>query len=65
MAAQLPPPGDDHTLYVIDLSGYVFRAYHGVPPLSNSKGEPTHATMGVTNMLLALVRAQRPTAPRP
>jgi DNA polymerase-1 len=61
MAAQLPPPGDDHTLYVIDLSGYVFRAYHGVPPLSNSKGEPTHATMGVTNMLLALVRAQRPT----
>jgi DNA polymerase-1 len=36
MAAQLPPPGDDHTLYVIDLSGYVFRAYHGVPPLSNS-----------------------------
>jgi len=60
MAAALPPPGDDKTLYVIDLSGYVFRAYHGVPPLSNSKGEPTHATMGVTNMLLALVRAQRP-----
>lgn len=60
MATTLPPPGDDRTLYVLDLSGYVFRAYHGVPPLSNSKGEPTHATMGVTNMLLALVRAQRP-----
>ncbi len=60
MATTLPPPGDDRTLYVIDLSGYVFRAYYGVPALSNSKGEPTHATMGVTNMLLALVRSQRP-----
>ncbi len=60
MPAKLPPPGDERTLYVLDLSGYVFRAYHGLPPLSNSKGEPTHATFGVANMLNALVRDRRP-----
>lgn len=60
MPTTLPAPGDDRTLYVIDLSGYVFRAYHGVGPLSSSKGEPTNATFGVTNMLNSLVRNQRP-----
>lgn len=60
MATRLPDPGDPKALYVMDLSGYVFRAYHGVRPLSNSKGEPTHATLGVTNMIMALVRTQRP-----
>jgi DNA polymerase-1 len=60
MATKLPEPGDPKAIYVMDLSGYVFRAYHGVRPLSNSKGEPTHATLGVTNMIMSLVRAQRP-----
>ena len=60
MPTTLPPPGDLKALYVLDLSGYVFRAYHAVAPLSNSKGEPTFATLGVTNMLHALVRNQRP-----
>ena len=60
-AAVLPPPGDPKTLYVMDLSGYVFRAYHAVPPLSNSKGEPTHAVHGVTAMMNKLVTQRRPT----
>ncbi len=60
MPTTLPPPGDPKALYVLDLSGYVFRAYHAVAPLSNSKGEPTFATLGVTNMLHSLVRNQRP-----
>ncbi len=60
MATTLPVPGDEETLWVMDLSGYVFRAYHGVKPLSNSKGEPTHAVFGVTNMLNSLVRNQKP-----
>ncbi len=60
MPTKLPEPGDPKAVYVMDLSGYVFRAYHGVRPLSNSKGEATHATLGVTNMLGALVRAQQP-----
>src|SRR6478752_9479505 len=58
--AQLPPPGSDDTLYVVDLSGYVFRAYHALPPLSSSKGEPTHAVLGTVNMLQKVVNERRP-----
>jgi DNA polymerase-1 len=47
-------------LYVIDISGYVFRAYHALPPLQSPQGEPTHAVLGVTTMLLKLVQDQRP-----
>jgi DNA polymerase I len=53
-------PGADDVLFVLDLSGYVFRAYHALPPLSNSKGEPTHAVHGVASMLHKLLREQRP-----
>ncbi len=60
MVASLPPVGDPKVLYLLDLSGYVYRAYHGLRPLSNSKGEVTHAVMGVANMLMRLVREQRP-----
>jgi DNA polymerase-1 len=38
----------------------VFRAYHALPPLSNSKGEPTHAVAGVASMLLKLLREHEP-----
>ncbi|HEX7478313.1 MAG TPA: DNA polymerase I [Polyangiales bacterium] len=58
--AKLPPAGDAQTLYVIDISGYVFRAYHALPPLQSPKGEPTHAVLGVTTMLLKLVQEQKP-----
>src|SRR5690349_20382157 len=58
--AVLPKPGDTQTLYLVDLSGYIFRAYYAVPPLSNSRGEPTNATYGVTQMLLKLVNDQQP-----
>jgi len=60
MATSLPAPGESNTLYVIDLTGYVFRAYHALPPMSTSRGEPTHAVFGVTQMLLALVQTQEP-----
>jgi DNA polymerase-1 len=60
MPAQLPDPGADGVLYLIDLSGYVFRAYHAIAPLSNSKGEPTHAVMGTVNMLQKVVNERRP-----
>ena len=58
--ATLPPKGDPKTLYVIDISSYVFRAYHALPPLSNSRGEPTHAVQGVTSMLLRLITERAP-----
>ena len=56
----LPPPGDENAFYVIDLSGYVFRAYHAIPPLSNSRGEPTHAVYGTTQMIKLLMDDRRP-----
>jgi DNA polymerase-1 len=57
---RLPDPGDARTLYVIDISGYIFRAYHALPPLQSPKGEPSHAVLGVTTMLLKLVADQKP-----
>jgi DNA polymerase I len=56
----LPAAGDPDAFYVIDMSGYVFRAYHALPPLSNAKGEPTHAVYGTTQMLNLLIRERRP-----
>jgi DNA polymerase I len=58
--AVLPPPGSEDVLYLVDLSGYVFRAYHAILPLSSSKGEPTHAVMGTVSMLQKVVNERRP-----
>jgi len=60
VATPLPEPADPNVLYVVDLTGYVFRAYHALPPMSTRSGEPTHAVYGVTQMLLALVQTRRP-----
>jgi DNA polymerase-1 len=45
-------------LVLIDGSSYLYRAFHALPPLSNSRGEPTGAIHGVLNMLQKLVREQ-------
>ena len=58
--ARLPEPGAADVLYLVDLSGYVFRAYHALPPLSSSRGEPTHAVLGTVNMLQKVVGERRP-----
>ena len=42
---------NDQTLVLVDGSYYLFRAYHAVRGLSNSKGEPTGAIYGVVNMI--------------
>jgi DNA polymerase-1 len=60
MPTVLPPPGSPDALYLIDLSSYVFRAYHAIAPLSNTKGEPTHATYGTVSMLQKLVGEKKP-----
>ena len=57
----MPPPGSEGVLYLMDLSGYVYRSYHALPPLSNSKGEVTHAVMGTVNMIQKVVNDRRPT----
>src|SRR6516165_10492581 len=58
--ASLPAPGSEDVLYLVDLSGYVFRAYHALPPLSSSKGETTHAVLGTVNMLQKVVNERLP-----
>lgn len=40
---------------LIDGSSYLFRAYHALPPLTNSKGQPTGAVYGVMNMIRKLI----------
>ena len=60
MPAALPPPATANVLYLIDLSGYVFRAYHAIAPLSSSRGEPTHAVLGTVNMLQKVVNERQP-----
>lgn len=49
-----------HPLVLIDASGWLFRAYHALPPLSNMKGEPTGAIFGMVNMLKRLQKDYAP-----
>ena len=46
-------------LVLIDGSSYLFRAYHGLPPLTHN-GEPTGAIYGVLNMLRKLITDEQP-----
>ncbi|MDP7555090.1 MAG: ribonuclease HI, partial [Nitrospinota bacterium] len=49
------------SLYLIDGSSYIFRAFYGVRQfLSNSKGLPTNAIYGFATMLLKILREEQP-----
>ncbi len=45
-----------NVLYLVDGSSYLYRAYHALPNLTNSAGEPTGALLGVANMLRRLLK---------
>jgi len=47
-------------LYLIDGSSYIFRAFYAIGHLSNSKGLPTNAIYGFTQMLLKVLKDHRP-----
>jgi DNA polymerase-1 len=47
-------------LVLVDGSGYLYRAFHALPPLANSRGEPTGAVLGVVNMLQKLCKEESP-----
>ncbi|MDR3436812.1 DNA polymerase I [Telmatospirillum sp.] len=42
-------------LYLVDGSGFIFRAFHALPPMSNPAGTPVNAVFGFVNMLMKLL----------
>jgi len=48
------------TIYLVDASSYIHRAYHAIRNLSNSKGLPTNAIFGFTKMLMKLLDEKSP-----
>ncbi len=47
-------------LYLIDGPNMAFRAFYAIGGMSNSQGLPTNALFGFTNMLLKLIRDEKP-----
>ena len=51
-------PGENkplRNLYLIDGSGYIFRAYHALPPMSRPDGTPVNAVFGFCKMLMEFI----------
>jgi DNA polymerase-1 len=48
------------TLYLIDGSAYIYRAFFALPALNNSHGLQTNAILGFTTMLLKILRERKP-----
>ena len=51
---------EKRTLYLVDGSGYIFRAFYGLPQLNTSRGNPTNAVFGFVRMLVKLLKDARP-----
>ena len=47
-------------LILVDGSSYLYRAFHAMPPLVNSKNQPTGAVFGVVNMVKRLIESYQP-----
>jgi len=62
----IPPPAaqeGDH-LFLVDGSGYIFRAYHALPPLTRkSDGLQVNAVLGFCNMLWKLLAEMKDDKP--
>ena len=50
------PSGRQLHLILIDGSGFIFRAFHALPPMTRPDGTPVNAVFGFTNMLAKLLR---------
>ncbi len=57
MSDSTKPSGttEPNHVYLVDGSGYIFRAFHALPPMNRADGTPTNAVYGFTNMLLRLM----------
>ena len=51
---------DDTTLYLVDGSSYIYRAYYAIRHLSSPSGQPTNAIYGFIQMLLKLLKDHQP-----
>ena len=51
---------DPENLVLIDGSGYIFRAFYGLPPMTNANGIPVNAVFGFTKMLMKLIDDFKP-----
>ena len=51
---------DRPRLFLVDGSSYIFRAFYAIRHLSNSKGLPTNAIFGFTQMLLKVLKEHQP-----
>ena len=51
---------DRPKLFLIDGSSYIYRAFYAIGHLSNSKGLPTNAVFGFTQMLLKVLKEHQP-----
>jgi DNA polymerase-1 len=51
---------EEKTIYLIDGTAYIHRAYHAIRGLANSKGLPTNAIFGFTRMLIKLMEDRNP-----
>ncbi|MCG3203725.1 MAG: DNA polymerase I [Elusimicrobia bacterium] len=47
-------------LCLFDASGYIHRAFHAIPPLTNSKGEPLNAVYGFSRMISKVLKEEKP-----
>src|ERR1017187_3986923 len=48
------------SLYLIDAHAYLHRAYHALPPLTTSKGQPVGAIYGFMKMVLKIEKQYKP-----
>ena len=60
MSSEPKATSSDAPIVLVDGSAYLYRAFHAMPPLTNSKGQPTGAIYGVVNMLRRLVADYQP-----
>lgn len=54
-AAPMDENDRNNELFLIDGSGFIFRAFHALPPLNRPDGTPVNAVLGFTNMLVKLI----------
>lgn len=50
----------EHTLYLVDVSSFIFRAFFAIRPLHTHTGEPVNAVYGVATMLARIAQEAKP-----